>query len=131
MPGRIKTPEPETMIALLGDVQAYALDFIEEYPLYRRIKLICERPIFNNRRTAYLYWIVHLARFRRGGDITHISASKPELLEYLTRECAEQFDLKYLKGMVDLDAAELDALICAEITKYGGERPAKTLKDLM
>lgn len=118
MPHRIKQMHPDSLIAEYPGVKAYAKDIRDQYPLYRGVKLMADGPTLAGRRTAHLTWVVHLARFRSGGDGWRLLQQSPEIITWLAAECAKQFDANYVGYTFGLDGAEYEALVAAEEAKY-------------
>ena len=119
MPAAIIIPDPDSLLASFTHlIKCYALDYKEDYPLYRRIKIIGHVPLFGGQRTAHLVWIVHLARFRRGGDCWRITQERPDLLKWAEGICAAAFDDSYVMDTFGLDHAAYDNLVAAEQMKY-------------
>lgn len=118
MPGRIKLPDPDSLLGTHAcGAHLYAMDAREEYPLYRNLKVIAPRPLWDARRTAHLTWIVHRNSLRRGGD-SHLLAQRTELSPWIVEICREVFDSQYILDTFGLTAVELTALIVAEENKY-------------
>lgn len=137
MPNKIVNPDPDAKFAQIGDVSVYMLDLKEDFPLYRGIKLIAKSPIVGTRRTMYLTWIVHLKRLRRGGDAWRLERNRPELAAAIIKECADCFDLQYVKDTFGFEDHQLNFEIARERAKYkddsddGQAQVAKGLADLM
>lgn len=113
-----KAPDPESLLSVKDGVGIYSKDIRENYPLYRGIKIVGATPIMGNRRVAHLTWIVHQARFVRGGDAWTLQQQAPDVLDRAAAVCADVFDRSYLRDTFDYTEAELDALVKQEKDKY-------------
>ena len=119
MSAKIIVPDPACLIVSHSSgVDVYAPDMQEDYPLYRKIKLIAKEPILLGRRTAHMVWIVHEQRLRRGGDQWKLQQAWPELINWVIPHIASLFDLEYVKDTFGFTDDELTSLIEAERAKY-------------
>ena len=118
MPNKIKKMDPEAMIAERDGIKLYMRDIIEDYPLYRKLKLVSQGPIYAQRRTAHVTWIVHLIRLQRGGDSWRLCQARPDLYDWITAECALSFGPDYVQDTFGLTPDEYQALVEAENKKY-------------
>jgi hypothetical protein len=118
MPAKTIIPPADARLASTGGVDLYLLPLQEQFPLYRDIKLIAVRPLFLSRRVARLSWIIHEARFRRGGDAWKLTQHNPDVLTWAEKECAADLTLDYVRETFDFSADDLAQLVAAERAKY-------------
>jgi hypothetical protein len=120
MPGRIVVPDPESTVAYHSELRAtlYMKDLREEFPLYRYLKVITQKPWAAGKRTAHLTWIVHHKRLQRGGDSWRLLQASPAMYAWIEAECAKAFDAQYVKDTFGLDDAGYLELVAREEAKY-------------
>lgn len=118
MPNKIKKMDPEAQLSERDGIKLYMQDFNEDYPLYRKVKMVSDVPLFMQRRTAHLTWIVHLKRLQRGGDCWRLLQARPDLIQWVEAECAQSFDPQYVQDTIGCSAEEYEALVEAENKKY-------------
>ena len=116
MPNTIKLPHPDTLLAERDGAKLYALQPNEEFPLYRRVKLIL--PATAPRRVYYLAFIIHQGRLKRGGDCWRLLQSYPDTHAWALGECAQAFTPEAARSDFGLTPEEWAARVAAEEAKY-------------
>lgn len=92
----------------------------DEYPLYRQVRVLMPRPARGRRKFSYwCTWIVHQARFKRGGQDWRLMQEHPELAQWATAECAAILTPADAQESHGLSSSEWEALVAAEQAKYG------------
>lgn len=96
----------------------YAKDPRDDAPLYRLVKIMTDTPWIDKRHTAHLAFIVHQARFSRGGDSWLLEQHAAGLKAWAEQQCSECFDAEYVKDTFGFSDVEYLELIAAEQGKY-------------
>lgn len=115
---KLITPPDDACIGERPGIKLYLLDFHEDAPLYRNIKIICDAPWYKGRKAANLSWIVHMNRCRGGGDCWLLEQHKPELRKWIELICATELNADYVIEMLGINREEYDAIVAAEQAKY-------------
>lgn len=119
MPFHIVRPTLDARIALHDSgAELFVFPDKADAPLYRRLKLITPTPWYKGRHTAFVDWIMHEQRFRKGGDAWLLHQHARPLHDWIILSCEENLPLDYLIDLYDWTPEQLAEEVARERAKY-------------
>ena len=111
--------DPDSIIGRHPTGAVLAIGLLQDrYPLYRTVRVVLPVP---KKRTKFSYWctwIVHQARFKRGGDAYRLTQAHPEVAIWASSECASILTPEDAQDAHGISSAEWAHLVEAERAKY-------------